>query len=481
MRVHAPVLAACLCAAAALTFAPDATAQWRNKGVETLTQMIPMAAGLGQVANPPTLEDGPAAQRRAYGLVTHARLDEDLNAVLQEIQRQWPGEPAPARVYATPAPQFEAYSLADGSIFLTTGVLTSLESRDELAALIAHEYAHVVLDHHEVTRVGRVSRQAYGLGQLYLDHRFAGETLDMLDTTATATRQAMLNELAMEGVQTGLVPKMTRSKESEADRLATDLLVRAGYNPVAMNTLLLRIGEWEKANEARAAQRDERVALLEQAWDAKGNANEHLQDAATAAVQGVSRWGARALSKLRRRHDPAEERREDFRGYLDEVHPEAERPELRPLPWDGAQDVAALFAGIAATHELSVAVADGDTARAQALAAQVQQSPAADTPYARLALASQPGRALVDALAEETQRPDSLFTAHTMLLDLLEKRQPDRALQAWEASRGILGDPDDLLPYGVRLHKRAGNDSDAAVLFARCRASGDRELAKSCE
>ena len=481
MRARTALLAASLCALAAATTAPDAHAQWRNKGVEALTQMVPMAAGLGQVANPPALEAGPDAQRRSYGMVPHPGLEAHLNEILQEIQRQWPGEPAPARVYATPAPTFQAFSHADGSIFLTTGALKSLESRDELAALVAHEYAHVVLEHHELTRLGQLSQQAYGLGRLYLDHRFAGQTVDMMDTTATATRQVLLNELTLESIQSGLVPKMTRGKESEADRLATDLLVRAGYNPVAMNTLLLRIGEWEKANAELAAQRDERIALLEQAWDAKGDANEHLQGLATSAVQGVSRWGARALSKLRRSHDPAEDRREDFRGYLDQVHPEAARPELRPLPWDGAQDIAALFAGIAATHELSTALRADDAGQVQELATQVRQSPAAGIPYARLMLASLPGRQLEDALGEEVLRPDSLFTAHVQLLDLLERRQPDRALQVWQHSRGILGDPNDLLPYGVRLHKRAGNQDDAAILLARCRAAGDRDLAQACE
>ena len=57
----------------------------------------------------------------------------------------------------------------------------------------------------------------------------------------------------------------------------------------------------------------------------------------------------------------------------------------------------------------------------------------------------------------------------------------EQALQVLEVSRKSLGDPPELLPYGVRLNRRAGKADAARVYAARCAGSGDDLLKRACQ
>lgn len=109
----------------------------------------------------------------------------------------------PSRVRLARSDQRNGY--ADGRhVFLTTGLLARLRGDDELAFVIAHEMAHNVLGHAAVMRGGDVRR---GLGR----------TL-------------------------GRSGRIVRDTERAADRLAGELMLDAGYDPVAGVGMLRRVG-----------------------------------------------------------------------------------------------------------------------------------------------------------------------------------------------------------------------------------------------
>jgi hypothetical protein len=109
----------------------------------------------------------------------------------------------PSRVRLARSDQRNGY--ADGRhVFLTTGLLERLRGDDELAFVIAHEMAHNVLGHAAVMRGSAVRR---GLGR----------TL-------------------------GSSGRIVRDTERAADRLAGELMLDAGYDPVAGVGMLRRVG-----------------------------------------------------------------------------------------------------------------------------------------------------------------------------------------------------------------------------------------------
>ena len=139
------------------------TMQRINRAVQTIGG-VKQAFGQEQPKTP--LE----RQRWAYGVVAQPGLEAALDQVLQELRRVAGPEAPRARIHVTPDPSFQAYATEDGSIFVSAGMLQSLESRDDLAALLGHEYAHVLRGHTgrtalETTR-GVPSQQIWPLRQI---------------------------------------------------------------------------------------------------------------------------------------------------------------------------------------------------------------------------------------------------------------------------------------------------------------------------
>lgn len=112
-----------------------------------------------------------------------------------------------------------AFANADKEIYVYTGLLKFVNDDAELAAVIAHEIGHIVNNHVAKQNViGALSATA--IANVNIDSRLkAGLN--------TANNLSML--------------KMSRSEEYEADITGADLMVKAGYNPLAMVSVLYKI------------------------------------------------------------------------------------------------------------------------------------------------------------------------------------------------------------------------------------------------
>jgi predicted Zn-dependent protease len=120
--------------------------------------------------------------------------------------------------------QVAAYSAPGGYIFITRGSLSLCKDEAELAGVLAHEVAHVSLNH--------------GINAV----KNAKET-DILLAGAKTQSQAVANfgQLVDIGVDVVMVKGYSRAQESEADQEAVNYLIDAGYDPAGLERFLERM------------------------------------------------------------------------------------------------------------------------------------------------------------------------------------------------------------------------------------------------
>ena len=111
-----------------------------------------------------------------------------------------------------------AYANIDKEIYVYRGLLQYVQNDEELAGVIAHEMGHIINNH--------------CIKQTFFNSIIAKLTPSFKSTVANATT-AITQQL--------VVTKLSRSEETEADLTGADLLVNAGYNPLAMISVLNKI------------------------------------------------------------------------------------------------------------------------------------------------------------------------------------------------------------------------------------------------
>lgn len=113
-----------------------------------------------------------------------------------------------------------AYATMEKEIYVYTGMFNTATTDEELAAVMSHEMGHILMGHNAKqsilnTVINTVLSSANA------------------DTTAKQTGIAVLETFSSS--------KLSRKDEFEADLTGVDLLYNAGYNPLAMVSLLNKI------------------------------------------------------------------------------------------------------------------------------------------------------------------------------------------------------------------------------------------------
>lgn len=122
-----------------------------------------------------------------------------------------------------------AIAAPGGYVFLTRGLVAAAQDEDELAAVLAHEIAHVQLHH----------------GMSAIRERNLAEAADIVGGEVSKQSQSKLAgvfDSSVQEVVTEVVTKgFSREQEAEADRLAVQLLAETGYSPRALADFLRRV------------------------------------------------------------------------------------------------------------------------------------------------------------------------------------------------------------------------------------------------
>ncbi|MDR0597461.1 MAG: M48 family metalloprotease [Treponema sp.] len=129
------------------------------------------------------------------------------------------------------APELNAFATSGGHIFITRGLLEALPSEDALAAVLAHEIAHIQLQHSvELIRHMRITRD--------LSHA-ADRAADIAAREASLRERKTLFDNAVRNMVTALtVNGYSREQEFQADIYAVRLLSLAGYAPASLADVL---------------------------------------------------------------------------------------------------------------------------------------------------------------------------------------------------------------------------------------------------
>lgn len=140
--------------------------------------------------------------------------------------------------------ELQAVSAPGGFVFLTEGTVRRARDEDELAAVLAHELAHVTLDH-GIKAIKAATRKK----SVALLMQSAGEIAQEASRSGSSGQQQVAELASVFGnaIQdiTGdlLVKGYSRESELEADQLAIKILQSAGYTRAALNTYLQHVSE----------------------------------------------------------------------------------------------------------------------------------------------------------------------------------------------------------------------------------------------
>ncbi len=193
----------------------------------------------------------------AEGFWVNLQVQDFLQQQLLEVQPNpmMPGRPGTFRLRVLSTSTPNTLALNDGTILLTTGLLAALESEAELQALLAHQVAHVVLDH---ALVSYQSGQRRNRARQVLSNIVSG--------VSSAVAPGFTNrgpvESTVYGLSRGLAThyldrefiaaaglEYSREQERAANRLAQQWLLAHERPPEALHgvlTKLHRIGTYSK-------------------------------------------------------------------------------------------------------------------------------------------------------------------------------------------------------------------------------------------
>lgn len=161
--------------------------------------------------------------------------DPELNAYIKRLGLSLLASNAfPADQYTffvVDAATINAFALPGGYIGVHSGLITASRSESELAAVLAHEIAHVSQHH--------IARSFEKASQLNLPMTAAVIAAILLGQQDPNAGNALLQASIAQGTKTRL--DFTRANEKEADRIGIQMLAEAGYSPQAMPSFFRRL------------------------------------------------------------------------------------------------------------------------------------------------------------------------------------------------------------------------------------------------
>ena len=177
-----------------------------------------------------------------------------LNRLLAQIKQVSPRPDLPAHVYAVFDHALVADTTPAGNIFISLGWLRTVESEDELIALMAHEYGHLALHHYDFDEIANSQKRlkllstGFFLARQMMDKGSTNVVLSLGDTDKLKTQENLIQ--VMDAV---IHPGWKRAQELDADKYALDTMVLLKRARPGMNDFFARIETQEQADKLALA------------------------------------------------------------------------------------------------------------------------------------------------------------------------------------------------------------------------------------
>ncbi len=188
-------------------------------------------ADVGPLAAPRTAGGAPPSRERkrlmeAFGGVYYAPATEAfLDSALVKLAPAPAGSAQPYRVTLLNSPIVNAFALPSGDIFVTRGLLALANDTSEIAAVMAHEIAHITARH--------AAQRAEFEKTAALFMRVNSQVLEHSQAPDEVEARSKLS-----------VARFSRQQEFEADQIGIKNMAKAGFDPYDAARFLTALGEW---------------------------------------------------------------------------------------------------------------------------------------------------------------------------------------------------------------------------------------------
>ncbi len=165
--------------------------------------------------------------RDEYQFMRDSYIVNYVRGIGQDLVRSSRPSPFEFRFYVVEDEQINAFAIPGGAVYVHTGLITSAQNSAELAGVLAHEIGHVTSRH--VAHLYRRQRNTSYAAQVF-------SVLIAILSGSSAVAQG--GQLATGVAAQAYLNTYTQDAEREADALAVESMVRAGYDPNALATML---------------------------------------------------------------------------------------------------------------------------------------------------------------------------------------------------------------------------------------------------
>ncbi|HEX4945859.1 MAG TPA: M48 family metallopeptidase [Blastocatellia bacterium] len=160
-----------------------------------------------------------AEAEKQFQMLNDRNIQEYVVRLGQNLAQYAPGERFPYSFKVVNASEINAFALPGGPTYVNRGTIEAAKNEAELAGVMAHEIAHVALRHGTANVCRAQSYQGVvGILGAVLGGGIAG-------TAATIGGSILAGSAMM---------KNSREAETDADVLGSQMMARAGYDPIAM-------------------------------------------------------------------------------------------------------------------------------------------------------------------------------------------------------------------------------------------------------
>jgi Zn-dependent protease with chaperone function len=161
------------------------------------------------------------------------------------------GRPGILNITIVKDPTPNAFIFCNGSMFINTGLLSTINSEEELLGILAHEISHFVLDHAVININKAIQRQKRAefwsnlvVGLSIVADSYLSSRYEYYYPGTISMNTAILAYSIASSVNERMGLQFSREQETEADLCASNLMKFISKDPTALSSVLSKIKKY---------------------------------------------------------------------------------------------------------------------------------------------------------------------------------------------------------------------------------------------